>query len=215
MLESFHDSPWHNPLSFWLGGLALLAVVARLRGYVRRYLLVFTVAIAIDAFLSGALSPLRGAPPAIGTTIAFVFVLLGDLRYFLLLERFARPQGYVGRALALAMVVPVLVLPVRLAALPDRVLWLTYEVLFVALAVALRTVVLPRRLRRCPAASRRFLLALTTFQILQYGLWASADALLLRGVGLGWGLRVAANTLYYVGFLAFVALRVPAEAEAA
>jgi hypothetical protein len=214
MLE-FHDSPWHNPLSFWLAGLALLPVIVRLRGFIRRYLLAFTIAISVDALLSGALSPIGGAPPAFGTAVALVFVLLGDLRFFLLVERFARRRSYVARALGLTMVVPVLVIPVRLAAAPDRVLWLTYESLFVALAVALRTIVLPRRLHHVPVATRRFLFALTTFQIVQYGLWASADLLLLRDVGLGWGLRVAANTMYYAGFLAFVALRAPAEAEVA
>jgi hypothetical protein len=42
-------------------------------------------------------------------------------------------------------------------------------------------------------------------------LWASADVIILAGVDAGFGLRLAPNIMYYVGFVPFAWLTAPEE----
>lgn len=219
--EHLYASPLHNPLFFWLAALVLVVVLASRLPFLAGFLVAFTFEIAADALASGALSPVpKGA--AWATPLAVAFVILGDFRYFLLVERFAGGRRGLPIVLAAAagwaFAVPVVSFTLRHAvpalAEPARVTYLTYELLFLALAIALRFVVLPRREARAelPARAevRRWLMEVTVFEIVQYGLWAAADILLLRGVEAGWLLRLVPNAMYYALFLPFVLLRAPA-----
>ena len=116
------------------------------------------------------------------------------------------PRGRaLARALGLTLVVPVLSIPLRIAHVPDRVQWLAYEVALFALTLLLRTVVWSRRAEPVGASpeARRAVRALTSFELLQYGLWATSDVLILAGVEAGWLLRLVPNTLYYAAFVRF------------
>lgn len=230
MFQSVYESPWHNPASFFAINLVFAAVLfaaevrRRARGteaadgrFLRAFLALFLVEISADAWLTGGWSPLPGTwLSSHATGIAIAFVILGDFRYFLLVERFAPPgsgrfsAAQFARALALAFVVPVASLVLRLGLPNDqRVTFLAYEVVFACLATALRFVVLPRRLE--PGAVRQWLLRVTSFEIVQYVLWALADVVILAGMDWGFALRLVPNTLYYAGFLPFVFATAPRE----
>ena len=72
-----------------------------------------------------------------------------------------------------------------------------HELLFVAIAVVLRTRVVARRTTP-QDPDRRKLERAIGFVILYYGLWACADALILfGGFDWGWALRAIPNQLYY------------------
>lgn len=208
-MQDLYESAWHNPLSFWGLQLALFAVLVRARGRLRDVLLFFTGAIAVDALLSGALSPIAAAPQAVKTGSALAFVLLGDFRFFFLTARFAGMRA--SAAVALAFAVPVLVIPLVALGVPERLLWFTFEVGVALLAATLRLFVWPRR--DMPLEHRRYVHDLTLFEIAQYGLWVTADVLLLSGHAIGWAVRLLPNTLYYGGFLAFAWWRAPAAAK--
>jgi hypothetical protein len=219
--ERIYLSPFHDPLSFWLAALVLVLVVASRLPFLAGFLVVFAFEIAADALFTGPLSILpKGASWA--TPVVVAFVILGDLRYFLLVERFARADRSLGRifasATAWAFVVPVTSFALRSAipsiAAPVRVTFLTYELLFFALALALRVAVLPRRAAGAPPEVRRWLSEVTAFEIVQYALWAAADVAILSGAELGWLLRLAPNAMYYALFLPFVLLRAPASLRA-
>jgi uncharacterized membrane protein YpjA len=80
----------------------------------------------------------------------------------------------------------------------SRVLYLVYEVFFFALTLAL--------LARHPGPKRApWLRTVSRFVLLYYGLWATADALLLvTGSDAGFALRVVPNLLYYGGLIAVI-----------
>jgi hypothetical protein len=184
----------------------------------------FAVEILADALATGGWSPLSLLKSRWTTPIAIAFVILGDFRYFLLVERFARapspadrtPPSAWAAAAGLSLVVPALsaaagrVLPAG----DSRWTFLTYEAMFLVLALALRFAVLPRRLAPAGAPVRRWLLALTTFEVVQYALWALADVVILSsGADAGFALRIVPNAMYYAAFLPFVAWTAPAEVD--
>ena len=115
-------------------------------------------------------------------------------------------MAWSGRAVAagaaLTFVVPVLS-QVILAALPEdsagpRVLFFTYEVLFFTLTTLL--LVFHPIHQTTP-----WMRTVSRFVLVYYGLWATADAiLLLTGSDLGFALRVVPNVLYYGGLIAVI-----------
>ena len=214
--ERLYASPLHDPLFFWFGAAIFVIVLASRLPFLAGFLVVFAFEIAADATLTGALSPIpKGAP--YGTPISVAFVILGDFRYFVLVERFAaRGRARVvafGAAALWAFLVPVIAFALRSAVpsltAPPRVTWLTYEVLFLVLALALRFALIPRRTAGSPPDLRRWLLDVTAFEIAQYALWALSDVLILSGVEAGFLLRFVPNAMYYVLFLPFVLWRAP------
>lgn len=225
MFQSLYDSPWHSPALFWLLGAALLLVVLRRLPFLPAFTVLFLVVVFCDVLVTGALSPLGASPW--GGRLAIAFVLLGDLRFFLLYERYRRrddggpglPVGAALRAGALTLAVPLLANAPRLFiagvyAEPRR-LFLVYELLFFALALALRLGLWPRALRTAAPDLRRWLLSLASFEVAQYGAWAAADVLILAGLDGGFLLRLFPNVLYYGAFLPFAYLRAPARLRGA
>src|SRR5262249_43735398 len=75
--------------------------------------------------------------------------------------------------------------------LPEQVLWLAYEIAFVALALWWRA----RRIPDRRPIALRYLRAVLAYVALYYALWGVADVLILAGVDLGWALRVIPNQL--------------------
>lgn len=205
-MPSLYESAWHIPATPWLANAAFLLILGMSRGPRRGLFALLAIAIALDAWLNGALTPLGRASPSVRTAVSLFFVLAGDFRYFAVSDLVAGDKGRsLARALGLAFVVPVVALPLRLLDAPERVLWLAYEGAFVVFALVLRAVLWPRWLgaRSAPPEAVRAVRALTTFQIVQYGLWALADVLLLADLGVGWLLRLVPNTLYYAVFVPF------------
>jgi hypothetical protein len=223
MFQAIYESPWHAPAFYWLVALAFLFAVARRLPWLTAYLVIFTFEIAADALATGGWSPLILTQSRWLTPIAITFVILGDLRFFALVERFARPRdarlGVRGWAAVIgwSFLVPVSaeiarrVLPASLLVEP-RTTFLTYELLFLSLALVLRFVVLPRRLAGADEPVRRWLLGVASFEIVQYALWALADVLILAGMSWGFLLRIVPNSLYYAFFLPFVWWTAPREA---
>lgn len=222
MFQAVYDHPLHIPISCWVGcvAAAVIAIASRgVAGRTRGLLVSLAIVCAADAWLTGPWSPL--APTGAAMTAASVtFVIAGDLRYFLLVERALRgPRAAAwGVATALSLLVPVAMQGARaagLAGLDARWTFLVYELLFLVLALALRLVVLPRRLEGRDDATRAFVLRLTGFEIVQYAGWAGADVvLLLAKADVGHLVRVAPNMMYYTFFLIFAALAERARARA-
>ncbi|MEZ4293493.1 MAG: hypothetical protein R3B70_00840 [Polyangiaceae bacterium] len=215
--ERIYASPLHDPLFFWLAAALFVAVLAARLPFLAGFLVTFVFVTVADALATGALSPVpKGA--SWGTPLAVAFVILGDFRYFLLVERYAVKGRSLGRifgvAAAWAFVVPVVSYALRnvvpsLAA-PVRVTFLTYELLFLGLAIVLRAAVLPRRTAGAAPEVRRWLLEVTVFEVVQYTLWASADVAILSGIEAGFLWRLLPNAMYYAAFLPFVLARAPA-----
>ncbi len=164
----------------------------RAAAFLRTYAVVFALETIVDAVGVGKLG-LAMLP----------FVLLGDFRVFLLVLAVAAPTraftAVVLEAAAWTLVVPLTAWPAyrlldRAAGpLPDSVLWLLYELAFLALALVWRGRLLPPR---APLALG-YLRAMLSYVAVYYGLWATADVIILAGYDVGWLLRVVPNQLYY------------------
>lgn len=211
--EAFYASAVQHPLLLWLAaGVGLAVCLGRrdLRASVRRYGVALAVLSALDAWLTAnhvyGLGTLPGAVPV-------AFVIAGDARYLLLWDA-ATPDGAIeitppalARAAALALIVPIAAFVITTLLLPgqERVLYLTHELLFCALTLAL--------LRWHPnARALPWVRAVSRFVLLYYGLWAAADLVLLAtGADIGFALRVVPNLLYYGGLIAAIGWLAPAQ----
>lgn len=215
--KALYDSPWHHPGAAWIAGALVVAAIAARRPRLAALLLLLEIEILADALFTGALSPIPPAATA-STVLAIAFVILGDLRFFYLLERQRS-----GRMRALAEAVGWSLLVPVLSAVP-RALWpsafadsrwvfLVYELMF--FGVALLALALTRR-RHAPGPIRAWLTRLCAFELVQYGLWATADVIILAGApggDAGFGLRFVPNLMYYAGFVPFVMQTAPEEAR--
>lgn len=213
------------PALVWLAAFVFVIVFFRRREFASFFAALFILEIAADAYVSAS-SPMQ--VPAVMAWphlqwVFIAFVILGDFRYFVAVERvIARPKeangvgplSAWGIAAGLAFIVPVLsVAPQKIW--PDvfsnlRMTFLLYEVMFFALALVLRFVVLPRRLASASTEVRRYVLRLTHFEIVQYALWASADVIITWvSREPGYLVRLIPNLMYYVAFVPFAAMTMP------
>ncbi len=174
---------------------------------------------------------LGDAPAA--TVVTLVFVLLGDFRVYLLLftlmsyagaaheRRTADPVAATREALQLAppraaaiaalatLIVPLTAFAIDSALrarnpnLPAQSIWLAYELAFLAMAIGLRTWLVPARVPASRPRLRNHLRAILTYVAVYYALWATADVLILAGLDVGWGLRMIPNQLYYAFWVPF------------
>lgn len=213
-MKALYDSGWHHPFAAYVGVVMLLALLPRARRdpFLFGYLTLFGLVIAADATVTGAWSPLSSTSP-LYTPLSIAFVILGDARYFVLQERYLRPEASLGRTLAVALplsfVVPMTSVLLR-QLLPflgeGRWLFLSYELLALTLVVTLWF----QRHRHAPRdADRRWLRGASALFATLYALWATADVVLLADAQVGHLLRIVPNVLYYAVFLAFVAARAP------
>ncbi len=234
--ESFYASAVQQPWLLWAAALVGWAVVIVLRDRprsIRWFASGCAVLAMLDAWLTASdVLGLGALPGVLGTTVPLFFVLAGDLRVFLFLDlvavsenralRIARARW--GRILALTMLVPGIAfgLVKRLVdslvapELAGRMLFLGYELLFLALILIIRQRVLPRQLAgRDPL--RSWAGSVAGFVAAYYGLWALADLWILFAPtairDLGFALRVLPNALYYGGLSAWIVWRWPSRAE--
>ena len=211
MFQDWYASSYHHPFLFWLlQAISLLFIFAMRRKRLRALFLGLVLLSALDAWLSANhLSPLKNKNLA--TISAFVFVFLGDARFFVLLGLTDKLESKrILRGLALAMVVPV-ASSVAMITHPDssRVLFLTYELMLFALAATIRFAWLPKN----PTFHRPWQKTLCHFELVQYGLWASADIIILLGHDVGFLLRIVPNLLYYTAFVPVAYLSQPSDEE--
>ncbi len=219
------QSPW---LLLVLPALFLLyrAATGRRRGgvlpaaapFVDAYALLFALQTMLDPIATGPLlRALDLADASGGTAVMLFFVLLGDLRVYLLV--FALLAIAAGRSWTSALptaalwtlAAPLIAYPLNTAlraaapSLDANSIWLVYELVFVALALGMRARLVPARTPNDAPRLRVYLRAMLAYVAVYYGLWASADLLIqFAGVDLGWLLRVVPNQLYYSAWVPFV-----------
>lgn len=209
MFQKAYESAWHHPGVAWAAALLLLVLVLVRRPKLSVFLGLFAVEIALDAYFSAPFAP--KVPAAVGTALSIAFVILGDYRYFVVVEgalggSFDRARAWLV-ALPYAFIVPIASTIVRQTAgfSDERKTFLVYELMFFVLALVMRFAVLPKRLAAAKPEIRAWVERVTHFEIVQYALWATADVLILSGVGEpGFLLRIVPNVFYYGVFLLFV-----------
>jgi hypothetical protein len=204
--------------------LAYLGIAGRRRSaqsrlpdarFVLGYSVVFVLETLLDPLAAGPLVEGLDLGNSATERLMLLFVLLGDFRVFLLVFHLAGRQRNLARALRWAIgftaIVPILawtfneILVAWHPELAHQRLYLIYELSFLALALLLRNVYLPHKDPEDTGEHSRFLRGALTYVAVYYGLWASADALiLLGGLDAGWLLRALPNQLYYAFWVPFV-----------
>lgn len=223
---SIYHSPWHNPGLFLLvNGLLVVFLLQRKtttpeQAFLRKSLFVMAILAIVDAALTGELAPF---PEAIVPYVAIPFVILGDVRFFFLLERYAKPNGRSTpvlhlflRSLAWGLIVPSTAYATKMSFFPERTnhwLFLTYESYFTVVAMVFIGFVLPKWMNAwdIPAEQKRWLRSITLLELLFYALWVASDVVILTGHDWGYLPRMVPNILYYAVFGWFVALSAPKE----
>lgn len=226
-MKALYDSGWHHPFAAYVGLFALVVLLARTRSrrpsdatsgatlratsgdrtrepFLFGWATFFGLVLAADATVTGAWSPLLSSSPLF-TPLSIVFVILGDTRFFLVQERFARPEASLSRVLIVAGLTS-LVVPVSSALLREAVplfaegrwLFLSYELLALGLVIGLWLVRYRRAVER---ETRRWLGRVTALFAGLYALWATADVLILLDLEIGYVVRIVPNVLYYAVFL--------------
>ena len=191
----------------------------RAAGFVSAYSLAFAFETILDPLATGPLVKALGlGDTAVATGIMLAFVLLGDFRVFALIFATAaagRPLGTpLRRAARFTLVVPIfsgLVYALLTALWPeleDQWRWVIYEFGFVAMAVYLARVWIPKNVASSDVATGAFLREMVSYAALYYAVWAISDLLILvGGRDEGWALHALANQLYYSFWIPFVYFR--------
>lgn len=218
-LIGIDQSYWFKTLPAIISNLALILFVVFRRPALSRYLLLFGFTTVVDILVASHIIPLGSDSAQV--TIEYLFVLIGDLRFILLLayflyaglvanelRRFALPGSVLKPAFIFTLFPTILVAAVGFAK-PQlmneaRHKFLAYELIFFGLTFLWIFVVLPQK--SLTAQASRFVKATAIPVFLFYGLWSLADILILNGVTEGYAIRIVPNLLYYCGFLWWVHL---------
>jgi hypothetical protein len=212
-MKALYDSPWHHPFIAYLGAALLLFALVRGLPFLYGFLTLFLVTILADATVTGGWSPV---PMGTGTYTFFsvLFIILGDLRYFLLAERVTRPRDSLARTLLFSVPVS-FVMPVATGIMSrtipwmadDRVLYAVYELAMCALVITLDRTRFGGR--QVDSSIHRWVHEVSLFFAALYFGWGACDLLILAGVELGHVLRIIPNVMYYALFLPVVFFRAP------
>lgn len=224
MFQSLYVSPWIATVLVAAVSTLGCALWLRHRSFLVTWFVLFTLVTIADALRSGAFSPLQRSPWW-DEKAAIAFVFLGDLRYFLLVERFAsrpdtKPRDATTRGAWLAATAFTAIAPLVSVALikafpkpfaEPRWIFMGYEAVVIGVVGTIRLFMLPRRLAATTGAVRKWLLEVTQFELTFYALWLISDVIILRGADTGFLLRIVPNVMYYGLFLPFVAYHAPPE----
>jgi cytochrome c2 len=212
VLQQAVDSAWHLPAITVLSITLLFLVLVRRLPFIVGFCVFFGWTIILDAWFAGPVSPVTGGYKSF---VDFLFVFIGDLRYFILLERYRSRRNMTGRNWAYALLLTCIAPAVELIALLARhgtidtsTMYLIYEIAFCLVLMTIFFSMLPKW-RALPAEDGSFLRSLTYFEMLQYGLWVGGDLLLMAGQSWAMTVRMSANICYYSLFVPFVWWRSP------
>ncbi|MBE7439687.1 MAG: hypothetical protein HS115_14620 [Spirochaetales bacterium] len=196
MFKEFYDSFYQHPGLLSLAIAGCIFYMARQRSQADSLAVTVGLGLSALSLLDAWLTSNQAArvlPEAMRSGISFLFVYLGDARYFAMIAllHLRKQSGYSKGWLILpflcALLVPLLSQGLIFLAGPAdiRFLYLIYEILFLFWPLTFLYLFDFRRIH--------------LFVFLYYGLWALADALILAGLDAGFLLRIVPNLLYYAG----------------
>jgi hypothetical protein len=181
--------------------------------FITFYTLGWALETVLDPIVGGPVSRALGwADGFAGTVVMFAFVLLGDLRVFVLVFGLASPH-YLPRALGFSLIVPLATgfvygtVSWLASGLHSQVMWLIYELGFFSMAIWLLRVWIPQGIDADRLELQALLRSCVGYVAVYYALWAACDVLIMFGVDEGWALRMLPNQLYYALWIPFVHAR--------
>lgn len=225
-LLNIDQNVWLKVYPTIAANVALFVYVLLRRPALKTYLIIFSLTTLADILVAGKIVPL--GDERLRTPLEYIFVLVGDLRYILLLAfllygqktltelKAFRLTGDVLRPTLIFTLFPTLLVSAINFARPGLLLFprqkfLAYELIFFTLTLLWIYVVLPQK--NIPEKEAGFLRRASLPVFVFYGLWSLSDILILSGIEAGYALRIVPNLTYYCGFLWWL-VRVDARATA-
>lgn len=213
-LMNIDQNVWLKVYPAIAANAALLLYVLFRRPALKLYLLLFSATTLADILVAGKILPLPDENSRV--VLEYIFVLIGDLRYIVLLAfllygqktladlRAFRLSGDVLRPMLIFTLFPTLLVSALGYAKPGllqipRHKFLAYELAFFTLTLLWIYVVLPQK--NIAGKEAGFLLRASFPVFVFYGLWSVSDILILNGIEAGYALRIVPNLTYYCGFL--------------
>lgn len=208
------QSFWFKTLPAIVSNVALIGFVILKKPPLFKYLLLFAVTTLADILVASKLVPMPDA--TLQVAVEYLFVLIGDLRFILLLAYFLyaglgatdleklRLPGSVLKPAFIFTLFPTILVAALGFAKPQlmteaRHKFLAYELIFFGLTTLWIYIVLPQK--TLSAGISRFVKSAALPVFLYYGLWSLADILILRGIDAGYAIRIVPNFVYYSVFL--------------
>lgn len=213
-LTNIDQNVWLKVYPAIAANAALFIYALLRRPALKKYLVIFSLTTLADILVAGKILPL--GDERLRTPLEYVFVLVGDLRYILLLSFLLYAQkpladlrafhltGDVLRPTLIFTLFPTLLVSALNFAKPglldaSRHRFLAYELIFFTLTLLWIYVVLPQK--NIPGKEASFLRRASLPVFVFYGLWSLSDILILNGIEAGYALRIVPNLTYYCGFL--------------
>lgn len=212
MFEALYASGWQFPWGILqLQLIALAWLLARYRAIGSRW--IAQAAVIMQLLIIA--DDVSKVPALDGIAAGIVFVILGDLRFLLVVERWGHRTAppawrWLGVPLAVSVLVPTMswLFVQQAAQIANlRVLFVVHELMFAMLALG--WLLASRSRGDLPTWQRQWIVRLCGFEFVQYGLWVAADLIILFGVDAGFALRAIPNLMYYVAFVPFMVLTAP------
>lgn len=213
-LMNIDQNVWLKVYPAIAANAALFVFALLRRPALKTYLMIFSLTTLADILVAGKIVPL--GDERLRTPLEYLFVLVGDLRYILLLAfilygqktlaelRAFRLTGDVLRPTLIFTLFPTLLVSAINFAKPGvlqvpRHKFLAYELAFFILTLLWIYVVLPQK--NISEKEAGFLRRASVPVFVFYGLWSLSDIMILNGIEAGYALRIVPNFVYYCGFL--------------
>lgn len=221
--ESMYWSWWNHPLACWIGAALLLPLVLRRLSFLHAYMVLCLALTCADAMITGMWSKLGGESSPLFGALSFWFVIVGDWRVHWLVQRQAHSSaaapwggGAAAWRAALICLIPTVTLKLANYAFPvalsqTRIIYLSYELIALAIMTVIQGVYLGQWLSGRPASHIKWARGVLAFAQVQYALWALADMIILSGYDVGFALRIIPNVMYYALYLPVVWALAPEE----
>src|SRR5256885_16770094 len=107
--QSVYESALFHPVLFWIAGALFVIAIATRMSFLQGYLVLGAFEILADATLTGPWSPVPQVK-ALATVVPLAFVIMGDARYFVIVERMRAGKldaRAIATAVGFAVVVPI------------------------------------------------------------------------------------------------------------
>lgn len=224
MFEPLYSAYVHMPWVGFVSAIVLFAVVMRKLPYFYGLMALLILFTFLDGLRAGEWLRLGGKGHAIYEPFTYLFILFGDLRYFLLMYRYGKHHDLAEDRASPAKtwlailgwtLAPTILLFLGGQIIPDafsvpRHIFLVYELIMFCAAIVFLNLLLPSWFRGEKYADTHTWLRRVTFvELAHYGLWALSDVLILSGYDLGYALRFVPDTIYYTFFIVAVYVWAP------
>lgn len=225
MFEPLYNAYVHMPWVGFVSAIVLFAIMMRKLPYFYGLMALLILFTFLDGLRAAEWLRLGGKGHALYEPFAYLFILFGDFRYFLLMYRYGKhhalPEDRASPLPTWAAIIgwtlaPTILIFIAGKIIPEafavpRHIFLVYELIMFCSAIVFLNLLIPSWFQGSEhAETRTWLRRVTYVELAHYGLWSLSDVIILSGSDLGYALRFVPDTIYYTFFIVAVYVWAPA-----